>query len=170
MSDQLTRPLYISAKEREFSPTPRAIQERLVKIRQMVQVPFSISSHKAKSDGKGAPSVPPATPRARGPRAKGSSTTPTKAVSAARSGKSVFNVTPSKRKRGGDESDDSESPSSFKEDGNSSDGSDDTPAKRKKVAVKKESDADELNSGNTNGFETATENGSGFQEGMWASE
>ncbi|KAI4159797.1 MAG: hypothetical protein LQ342_006308 [Letrouitia transgressa] len=142
-------------KEKGFSPTPRAIQERLIKIRQIAQASFSISSHKAKIDNKGAP---PATPRARGPRAKGSSA------------KSASNVTPSKRKRGEDESDDSESLSSFKEDGNGSDASDDMPAKRNKVTVKKELDADKLDSGTRNGFGTAAENVDGSQEGMWANE
>ncbi|KAL9608171.1 MAG: hypothetical protein Q9167_006975 [Letrouitia subvulpina] len=154
-------------KEKEFSPTPRAIQERLVKIRQMAQAQFSISSHNAKTNGKGAP---PATPRARGPQAKGSSATPTKAANAARGGKSASNVTPSKRKRGIIASDDSGSLSSFKEEGNGSDTLDDMPAKRNKAAVKEEQDADELDSGNANGFETAVENGGGFQEGMWANE
>lgn len=67
-------------------------------------------------------------------------------------------------------SDDSESLSSFKEDGNGSDASDDMPAKRNKVTVKKELDADKLDSGTRNGFGTAAENVDGSQEGMWANE
>ncbi|KAI4212055.1 MAG: hypothetical protein LQ351_005237 [Letrouitia transgressa] len=142
-------------KEKGFSPTPRAIQERLVKIRQIAQAQFSISSYKTKTDDK---SSLPATPRARGPRAKGSSS------------KSASKVTPSKRKRVEDVSDDSEHPSSFKEDGNDSDASDDIPIKRSKITVQKEPHADRLDNGSANDFATAEENGVRVQEGMWAEE